>query len=130
MKRTKLKITVAYRVTEEQWRRIEEEAGNDDVSVNDWCRETALEKLGRLGNGAEKSRSKETDKGSDLVINETLLYSEIATIRYLLGNGFGLLAGGNLSVEKWNEKVTEADSNPAGIVRSLLEKRRAKSHME
>jgi hypothetical protein len=69
-------------------------------------------------------------KLNDFRIENCWLYAEIAAIRYLMGNGFGLLAGGNLSVEKWNEKVKEADSNLDSIVRSLLEKRRAMPHMK
>jgi hypothetical protein len=127
MKRATLKNTIGFRVSEEQWHRIEEEAENDEVSVHDWCRDAVLEKLERLGNGAEKSRPKETENGRDLVINETLLYAEIAAIRYLLGSGFGLLSAGDLSVEKWNEKVREVDNFPERIARDLMAKKRAKA---
>ena len=48
MKRTRLTNTIAYRVSEDQWRRIQEEAEKDEVSIHDWRRDAVLEKLQNL----------------------------------------------------------------------------------
>jgi len=44
MKRLMLSSKISYRVSEEQRRRIEEEAEDAGVSANDWRRDAALEK--------------------------------------------------------------------------------------
>jgi predicted HicB family RNase H-like nuclease len=64
MKRLKLSSKISYRVSEEQWRRIEEEAEDAGVSANDWCRNTALEKLKNLREAAEKSPPAESGNGT------------------------------------------------------------------
>jgi hypothetical protein len=126
MKRDTLSERISFRVKDEDWERIEDDAIPKGISVHDWCRDAALEKVEKLRNGVEKDRPKETENGGGVVINNPFLYSEIASLRYLLGNAFGLLSTGELTVDKWNEIVREADKNAAEIAKSLLEKRQAK----
>jgi len=102
---------ISFRLSESAYEKIEEIARVAGKKPNEWCRELVESEAG---------------VGSPLSGTERILYEEIACLRYLVGSGLGLLSTGTLTVEKWNEKVKEAESNAASIVRSLLEKRRAR----
>jgi hypothetical protein len=109
MKRLMLSSKISYRLSEEQRRRIEEEAEDAGMSANDWCRDAALEKLKNLHKAAEKSLPAETGNGMGRVAGELALLEEIARLGYrsstvsgynfpptgqLMGSGF--VASGNL----------------------------------
>jgi hypothetical protein len=78
MKRTTLPNTIGFRVSEEQWRGLEEEAENDEISVHVWCREAALEKLKKLREAGEKNAPTETGNRTGRVADERALLEEIA----------------------------------------------------
>ena len=123
MKRRKLSIRISYRVSEEERRRIEEEAG-DDMSVSDWCRDAALEKLNNLRDAAEKSPPAETENGGGLIVNERVLLEEIARLGYLIEHGFGIQLSANRTTdEEWIRRKKESKSVAARLVEMMLERR-------
>jgi hypothetical protein len=87
-------------VSEEERRRIEEEAG-DDMSVSDWCRDAALEKLKSLREAAE-----------------------IARIGYLIEHGFGIQLSANRTTdEEWIRRKKESKSVAVRLVEMMLERK-------
>lgn len=132
MKRTALTNTVAYRVTAEQWRRLEEEAENDEVSVHDWRREAVLEKLQNLQKATEQSSRPpaeigthplaETGNGITRSVNELLLLEKISRLEYLIEHGLGmqLSSGGNYG--EWKVRVRESKDVAARMVKKELER--------
>jgi hypothetical protein len=124
MKRTTLPNTIGYRVSEEQWRRFEEEAEQDGISVHDWCREAALEKLNNLGDAAEKSPPAETRNGTGRVADERALLEELARIGYLIEHGFGIqLSADRATDAEWRRREKESKSIGARLVKMMFERR-------
>ena len=124
MKRLKLSNKISYRVSEEQWRRIEEEAEDAGVSANDWCRNAALEKLKNLREVAEKSPPAETGNGTVQVTDERALLEEIARLGYLIEHGFGIQLSANRTTdEEWIRRKKESKSVAARLVEMMLERR-------
>jgi mobilization protein NikA len=124
MKRLKLSNKISYRVSEEQWRRIEEEAEDAGVSANDWCRNAALEKLKNLREVAEKSPPAETGNGTGRVADERALLEEIARLGYLIEHGFGIQLSANRTTdEEWIRRKKESKSVAARLVEMMLERR-------
>jgi hypothetical protein len=122
-KRRKLESSVSYRLTEEQWGQIAEEAG-DGVSVNDWCRDAALEKLKNLREAAEKSTPAETGNGTGRGVDERALLEEMARIGYLIEHGFGIqLSANRVTDEEWIRRKKESKSVAARLVEMMLERR-------
>jgi len=122
MKRTTLPNTIGYRVSEEQWRRLEEEAEKDDISVHDWCREAALEKLNNLGVAAEKSPPAETRNGTERVADERALLEEIARLAYLIEHGFGIqLFADKTNYKEWVRRVKDSKA-AAGLTEMAMER--------
>jgi len=122
-KRRKLESSVSYRLTEEQWMQIAEEAG-DGVSVNDWCRDAALEKLKNLREAAEKSTPAETGNGTGRGIDERALLEEMARIGYLIEHGFGIqLSANRVTDEEWIRRKKESKSVAVRLVEMMLERR-------
>ena len=107
-KRQKLASSVSYRLMEEQWMQIAEEAG-DEASVNDWCREAALEKLKKLREAGEKSTPAETGNGADRVADERVLLEEMARLGYLIEHGFGIaLSADKTTYREWVRRVKDS----------------------
>jgi len=124
MKRLKLSSKISYRVSEEQWRRIEEEAEDAGVSANDWCRNAALDKLKNLREAAEKSPPSETGNGTGRVADEWALLEEIARLGYLIEHGFGIQLSANRTTDgEWIRHVRESKSAAARLVEMKLERR-------
>ena len=122
MKRTTLPNTIGYRVSEEQWRRLEEEAEKDDISVHDWCREAALEKLNNLRGAAEKSPPAEAGNGTGRVADERALLEEIARLGYLIEHGFGIqLSADKTNYKEWVRRVKDSKA-AAGLAEMTLER--------
>jgi hypothetical protein len=107
-KRRKLASSVSYRLMEEQWMQIAEEAG-DEASVNDWCREAALEKLKKLREAGEISTLAEAGIRSGRVADERVLLEEIARLRYLIEHGFGIaLSADKTTYREWVRRVKDS----------------------
>lgn len=101
--------TIAFRLTEEEYRQIEGAASATGEEANDWCRNLALAESGR---------------GDGLSRNERLLYEELARLRYLVGLGFQMLSAGQLTAEAWEKTRTAADQKGAQIADALLARRK------
>lgn len=112
MKRAGLKSKISYRLKEEEWTQIDEAATAQGISAHDWCRIAAIEKL------------RETHQ--DLSGGMRIVYEEIARVRYLLGNAFGLLSGSKLTSEEWKRLLDEADKKSSEIAETLLSRRQPK----
>jgi len=109
MKRRKLENFISYRVSHEQHQLIAEVAG-DEASVNDWCREAALEKLKKLREAGEKNTPAETGNRTGRVSDERVLLDGIARLGYLIEHGFGIqLSGDKTSYKEWLRRVKDAD---------------------
>jgi hypothetical protein len=108
--RLKKTHTIAFRVDDEEFRRIYQAAGAEGLGANEWCRELVLARVG----GAHA-----------LGLGERLLYEEVACLRYLLAHGLKLLAAGQLSPGAWEETIALADRNSARIAEVLLARRGA-----
>ena len=122
MKRTTLPNTIGFRVSEEQWRGLEEEAENDEISVHEWCREAALEKLKKLREAGKKSTPAETGNGTGRGIDERALLEELARIGYLIEHGFGIqLAGDKPAYKEWMRRVKDS-KNGANLAEMALER--------
>ena len=133
MKRTTLTNTVAYRVTAEQWRRLEEEAENGEVSVHDWCREAVLEKLQNLQKATEQSSRPpaetgtrppaETGNGTASSVNELLVLEKISRLEYLIEHGFAIQHSANRTTdEEWMRRVKDSKSAARVLIRMAMER--------
>ena len=105
-KKTKM---ISFRVSEEEYARIELAAVATGQNPNDWCRDLALAESGR---------------GDGLSRNERLIYEELARVRYLVSHGFGMLAGEELTAEAWERTKAMADQKGAQIAGALLARRK------
>ncbi|HKX33312.1 MAG TPA: toxin-antitoxin system HicB family antitoxin [Blastocatellia bacterium] len=106
MKQVKLSGKISYRISEEEEKKIQDEAAAEGVSANDWCRIAAREKL--------------LSRRSVLSGSSRLIYEEIARVRFLTGSGFSLIAMGKLSETEWRRLLEEADESAAAIADTLL----------
>jgi hypothetical protein len=117
MKRRKLENFISYRVSQEQ-RQLFAEVAGDEASVNDWCREAALEKLKKLREAGEKNTPAETGNGTGQVADVGALLEEIARLGYLIEHGFGIhLAGDKPAYKEWMRRVK--DSKDGGSLAEL-----------
>jgi hypothetical protein len=114
MKKAKLSEKISYRVSEEEYKRIEREAMEGGISVNEWCRAAALERI------ADGQRG-----GAELKGSERMIYDEIARMRFLIVIGFGYLLTDDLN-DEWNKALSEADERTDLSDRLLAKRRRTK----
>jgi len=122
MKRTTLPNTIGFRVSEEQWRGLEDEAEEDGISVHDWCREAALEKLKNLREVGKKSTPAETGNGTGRVADERALLEELARIGYLIEHGFGIqLSADKTNYKEWVRRVRDSKDG-ANLTEMALER--------
>src|ERR1044072_462312 len=80
--------TIGFRVTDETWFAIQREISNTDLTPHDWCRMVVLDSLNR---------------GFGLTKKEHIFFQQAAAIRYLVANGFQLLADDRLTTEEWKK---------------------------
>ena len=66
----------------------------------------------------------QSSSGGGLSRNERLLYDELARLRYLVGHGFRMLAGRELSPEAWEKTTNAADQKGTQIADALLARRK------
>lgn len=109
MSETKRTKNIAFRVTDEDYVRIEEAATAAGDDANNWCRKAALNQL---------------REGHTFTKNERLIYQEIALLRFLLGHGFKLLFSRNdATAATWKKLTTQADERSDEIVAHVLSRR-------
>lgn len=94
------------------------------MSVNDWCRDAALEKLNNLREAAEKSTPTETRNGTGRGVDERVLLEEMARIGYLIEHGFGIqLSANSVTDQEWIRRKKESKSVAARLVEMMFERR-------
>jgi len=109
MGETKRTKNIAFRVTDEDYARIEEAATAAGDDANNWCRKAALSQL---------------SEGHTFTKNERLIYQEIALLRFLLGHGFKLLFSRNeTTAATWKKLTAQADQKSEEIVKEVLSRR-------
>src|SRR5437899_157951 len=87
-KRVRFPHTISYRLTDEDYVKLEREVYNTGRTPHDWCRLVVLDRLNQ-----EYGLSK----------NERILFEQFARTQYLVANGFQLLADDNLTLEEWKK---------------------------
>ena len=109
MTETKRTRNIAFRLTEDEYERIEKAATASGDDPNTWCRKLALA---------------ETTEGYVFTKNERLIYKEIAILRFLIGHGFRLAFGRNeTAAETWKTLTLQADQQSDAIVNEVLSRR-------
>jgi hypothetical protein len=106
---------ISFRVKDETYRSIENLAWEIGEKPNEWARKLVLT---------------EAAKEVPMTAGERALFEEIARARFLLGNGFKLLAAGKLTDEVWRQVLQEAEKSSERIVEQLLAKKSRVVHRE
>ena len=105
VKKTKF---VGFRVTADEYTKIEKAAFASGHVPNEWCRAAAL--------GCSHHM---------LTLNDRLIYTEIAAFRHLLTHGFKLLLNSNpTTATAWTELTEEIDQRLDEIFNDLMSRRR------
>jgi hypothetical protein len=108
-KEAKRTRNITFRLTDEEFAKIENTASAAGDDPNNWCRKAALGQL---------------SEGHSLTKNERLIYQEIALLRFLLGHGFKVLFSQNPSTAAtWKKLTLQADEHSDSIVAELLSRR-------
>lgn len=105
MQRPKMTRVISFRVTEEDWLKIEKAASDCGDKVPDWCRTITLETL-KMPIG--------------LTPSQRILFSQIARTEFLVENGFTLLADDSLESDIWKRYRNYAKTNLDEITNSAL----------
>jgi hypothetical protein len=118
MTKDKLTGRVSYRLAGQVFRQIERLAAAQDLSVNEWCRQAALEKLKNESppslRAATSNQTPRTEQSPGLSRGEQILLEEILRIRFLIhfggqaqfGSSFGLTA------EAWKSLTDQVGGGP------------------
>ena len=110
MSETKRTRNIAFRLTDEEYGRIEKAADASGDDPNTWCRKLALA---------------HSSEGHAFTKNERLIYQEIALLRFLVGHGFKLLFSRNeTTAATWKKLTAQADQRTDEIVDELLSRRK------
>ena len=80
--------TIGFRVTDETWFAIQREISETDLTPHDWCRRVVLDTLSSEGGMTKTDR---------------ILFKQTVAIRYLIANGFQLVADDKLTTEEWKK---------------------------
>ena len=108
-KEIKKSRNITFRLTDDEYSRIEKAAAASGDDPNTWCRKLALTQL---------------SEGATFTKNERLIYQEIALLRFLIGHGFKLLFSINKdTTAAWSKLTTQADERSDEIVAHVLSRR-------
>jgi uncharacterized protein (DUF1778 family) len=108
-KETKRTRNVTFRLTDEEYAKVETAASAAGEDPNNWCRKAALTQL---------------DEGHTFTENERLIYQEIALLRFLLGHGFKMLfSRDEATAATWKKLTKQADERSGEIVAEVLSRR-------
>jgi hypothetical protein len=109
MSETKRTKNIAFRLTDDEYAKVEEAALASDEDPNSWCRKLVLSG---------------SNSGCGLTKNERLIYEEIARVRYLVGNGFRMLfLSEDSTTAEWKKITAQADQRSEKIADGLLARR-------
>lgn len=101
---------ITFRLTDEEYQRIEKAALAAGDEPNNWSRNAALN---------------QSSGGYAFTKNERLIYKEIAVLRFLLGHGFKLLFSHDTTeAAAWSKLTMQADQRSDEIVNELLSRRK------
>ena len=110
MTETKRTKNITFRLTDTEYDRVERVAAASDDDPNMWCRNLAL---------------KQSSEVHMFTGDEQLVYEQIATLRFLTGDGVQSLAGTNEKLMyEWKMLRQQADENAAEIAQELVEQRK------
>ena len=110
MSKTKRSKNIAFRLSDDDYAKIEKAAAAAGDEPNSWCRKAALSKL---------------TEGHTFTANERLMYQEVALLRFLLGHGFKMLFNNNENTAAtWKKLTAQADQKSQEIMEELLSRRR------
>lgn len=98
--------TISYRLTDEDFIRLQQKVLGTHLTVHDWCRDATLEKLNRDG---------------EMVGDHRVIFNQIARTQYLVGLGFHLLANNQLNNQEWKKLRDYAKENLETISNKVLE---------
>jgi hypothetical protein len=108
-KEIKKSRNITFRLTDDEYSRIEKAAAASGDDPNTWCRKLALTQL---------------SEGATFTKNERLIYQEIALLRFLIGHGFKLLfSKSETTASTWEKLTDQADRHSEEIVREVLSRR-------
>jgi uncharacterized protein (DUF1778 family) len=108
-KETRKSRNVTFRLTDDEYAKVEKAAtaGGDDP--NNWCRKAAIGQL---------------SEHHTFTKNEHLIYQEIALLRFLIGHGFKLLFSRNDETKAaWAKFTQQAYERSDEIVAHILSRR-------
>lgn len=108
MQETKKIKIITFRVTADEYAQIENAASASGNEPNIWCRDVAL-----------------TCSSPDeiITIDDRLIYTEIACLRFLLAYGFKLLFSDATEASVWTKAREYADTRADEIFTQLLSRR-------
>lgn len=86
--RVRFPHTISYRLTNEDYLKLQREIHNTGLTPHDWCRLVVLDRLNR-------------DCGFSKT--EEMFFEQMCRTQYLVANGFQLLADENLTPEEWKK---------------------------
>ena len=107
--------TISYRLTDEDFLKLEHEVNETGLTAHDWCRLVVLDRLNQ-----EYALSK----------NERFLFAQVARIQYLVSIGFQMLADDKLSTEQWRKIRVFAKENINVVTDSTMEDFRSRTASE
>jgi uncharacterized protein (DUF1778 family) len=108
-KEIKKSRNITFRLTDDEYSRIEKAASASGDDPNTWCRTLALT---------------QSSEGATFTKNERLIYQEIALLRFLIGHGFKLFFSRNKdTAAAWSKLTTQADERSDEIVAHVLSRR-------
>jgi len=111
MSDTKRIRSVSFRLTDEEYAKIEKAASVAGDEPNNWCRQLAV-------TAAREGPPLFGKSGR-------LIYTELAILRFLIGHGFKLLFSRNAAeATTWTKLTTQADQRSDEIVEELLSRRK------
>ena len=102
--------SVSFRLTDEEYAEIEKAAGAARDEPNNWCRQLAI-----------------TAAREGPLFGKTgrLIYTELAVLRFLIGNGLRILFSRNEGeAAAWTRYTAQADQKADEIVAELLSRRK------
>lgn len=98
MSKTKRTKNIAFRLSDDDYAKIERAAAAAGDEANGWCRKAALSRL--------------TERHT-FTTNERLMYQEVALLRFLLGHGFKMLFNNNENTAAtWKSSQLKPIKNP------------------
>ena len=99
---------ITFRVTDEEYTKIQDAALTRGTDPNDWCRAAAL-----------------SCSVYKLTINEHVFYVELGLLRFVITNAFDLLIGEDSDVaEAWSKCKNRADKRADELFTELMERRK------